>query len=98
MVPDALRATRFNVGTEELVVFSFPLRAVSLPEVLSPIERDVALAILEGLSNAAIAARRRTSERTVANQVASIFRKLGVSSRRELQTRLTSSARGADDE
>jgi DNA-binding NarL/FixJ family response regulator len=92
LLADAPRATRFNVGAEELVVFSFPLRAVCLPEALSPVERDVTLAILEGLSNAAIAARRRTSERTVANQMASIFRKLDVSSRRELLTRLTSGA------
>lgn len=38
-----------------------------------------------GLSNAETAARRGVSPRTVANQMASIFRKLGVHSRLELQ-------------
>ena len=43
--------------------------------------------VLAGLANAAIARRRGTSARTVANQVASIFRKLGVQSRAELAAR-----------
>jgi DNA-binding NarL/FixJ family response regulator len=40
--------------------------------------------VLEGKSNQEIAKSRRTAVRTVANQVASIFRKLGVGSRSEL--------------
>lgn len=43
----------------------------------------VAIALLEGLSNPEIATARQTSVRTVANQVASLFRKLGVRSRPE---------------
>jgi DNA-binding NarL/FixJ family response regulator len=66
-----------------LVVFSFPLGHPALPETLSPAERAVALALLEGLSNSEIAKARRTSVRTVANQLASLFRKLGVGSRAE---------------
>jgi DNA-binding NarL/FixJ family response regulator len=46
------------------------------------------LALLErGLSNAEIARSRGRSPRTVANQVAKIFEKLGVSSRSELYAR-----------
>ena len=89
LTPSGLRATRFAAGADELVVFSFPLKSPILPEGLSKAEREVTLALLEGLSNAAIAARRGSAVRTVANQVASIFRKLGVSSRAELHAALT---------
>lgn len=51
---------------------------------LTAAEEHVVALVLEGLSNAQIARRRGTRERTVANQLASIFRKLGVSSRSEL--------------
>jgi DNA-binding CsgD family transcriptional regulator len=47
-------------------------------------ESEVLLQLLEGLSNEEIATERGVSARTVANQVASVFRKLGVSSRGEL--------------
>ncbi len=58
---------------------------------LTEAERDVALAITRGLSNAEIAALRHRSPRTVANQVAAILRKLDVSSRGELAARFVSS-------
>jgi DNA-binding CsgD family transcriptional regulator len=67
----------------ELAVLSFTLPgddAISL----SSAESDVARHILAGCSNSEIAALRRCSTRTVANQVASLFRKLGVRSRLEL--------------
>ena len=51
---------------------------------LTGAERDVALAITRGLSNAEIGAQRGVSTRTVANQVAALLRKCGVSSRVEL--------------
>jgi DNA-binding NarL/FixJ family response regulator len=53
-------------------------------DVLTPAEAEVAALALDGLSNADIAARRRSSCRTVANQMSSIFRKLGIASRGEL--------------
>ena len=55
---------------------------------LSPAERAVLAGVLEGSSHRTIAARRHSSPRTIANQVAAIFRKLGVHSRRELITRI----------
>jgi DNA-binding NarL/FixJ family response regulator len=82
-VPFGLRASRVNIEGEELAVFSFPLPPPALPNSLSDAEHDVAIAVLEGLSNAEIAAARGTSTRTVANQVASLLRKLGVRSRTE---------------
>jgi DNA-binding CsgD family transcriptional regulator len=53
---------------------------------LSPAEEDVLRRMLGGQSNAEIAKQRRTSVRTVENQIAGLYRKLGVSSRRELIT------------
>lgn len=52
--------------------------------VMTAAERAVARAAMDGLTNAEIARRRGTSPRTVANQLFSVFRKLGISSRREL--------------
>jgi len=51
-------------------------------------EFDVAQRLLEGNTYAQIARHRRTSARTIANQVASIFDRVGVSSRHELAQRL----------
>jgi DNA-binding NarL/FixJ family response regulator len=51
------------------------------PVALSPAGREVAEALVHGCSVEDIAQRRGTSTRTVANQVRSIFTKLGVSSR-----------------
>jgi DNA-binding NarL/FixJ family response regulator len=81
--PFGLRAARVTIGGEEVVIFSVPLARPALPHCLSAAEGEVAVALVEGLSNAEIAAARRTSTRTVANQVASLFRKLDVRSRSE---------------
>jgi DNA-binding NarL/FixJ family response regulator len=54
---------------------------------LTPAERDVLEGLTRGLSNREIADRRRSSLRTVANQVARLLRKHGASSRVELAAR-----------
>jgi len=59
---------------------------------LTRAERDVLAAIVRGCSHRQVAAQRGTATRTVANQVASIFGKLGVGSRRELVARLVGDA------
>lgn len=51
-------------------------------------EREVVRLALAGLSNGEIARARRASERTIANQLASAYRKLEVGSRRELAARI----------
>jgi DNA-binding NarL/FixJ family response regulator len=79
-----LRAVRFRIDQNDYVLISFPLIAHQRFEVLTDAEREVASLMLEGASNAEIARARGSAVRTVANQAASIFRKLGVSSRREL--------------
>jgi DNA-binding NarL/FixJ family response regulator len=64
-----------------------PLEAVAPDPSLTSAERQVVEHVLSGRSNAAIARARSTSSRTVANQLAAIYRKLGVSSRWELAAR-----------
>ena len=56
---------------------------------LSDAEREVAMCLLGGMRRAVIAHERGTSPRTVANQIASIYHKLGISSHRELVVQLT---------
>jgi DNA-binding NarL/FixJ family response regulator len=56
---------------------------------LSDAERAVVTGILGGKRIAAIARERGTSPRTVSNQLASVYKKLGVSSRREVIALLT---------
>jgi len=52
-------------------------------------ELDVTLSALEGQGNSTIAEQRRRSLRTVVNQLAAVFKKLGISGRLELASRLT---------
>ncbi len=55
---------------------------------LSPREREIALLVAEGNSNAEVAARLNKSVLTIKTQLNSVFRKLGVNSRARLMTRL----------
>jgi DNA-binding CsgD family transcriptional regulator len=68
-------------------VMSIDNPAQSLREHLSPSEYEVARLAVEGKTYAAIARARQTSARTVANQLASTFRKLRVSGRCELRAK-----------
>lgn len=58
---------------------------------LSPAERDILPRLIAGRSNGALASERSVSPRTIANQLAHLFRKFGVSSRMELLIVLTRS-------
>lgn len=88
-MPRDLRASVMHVGEREVMVLSYSTVAVfEALQRLSPAEREVVELLLSGASNAEIAHQRGTSARTVANQAASIFRKLGVGSRMELAHRL----------
>jgi DNA-binding NarL/FixJ family response regulator len=75
------------VGGDELCWLFLPVEAFGLAPCLTSAERQVVTGVLNGRTNAAIASARRTSCRTVANQLAAIYRKLGVSSRWELAAR-----------
>jgi DNA-binding CsgD family transcriptional regulator len=78
------RVATFQLGTTQFAVLSVPLGDGSAMARLTAGEREVAALAATGLSNAGIARCRGTSERTVANQMASILRKLRVGSRYEL--------------
>lgn len=85
------RVSYLEVGGETLAVLSVPLGSAADLSALTLAERDVAERAAIGASNRAIARARGTSERTVANQLASIFGKLGVGSRAELAAKLRAS-------
>jgi len=81
---DRGRAAEFQYSGDSYCVLCVPAPHTVLDSVLSPAETAVMRMRLEGKSHAEIAARRRTSRRTVANQVATAFHRLGVSSRSDL--------------
>ncbi|MCC6872861.1 MAG: helix-turn-helix transcriptional regulator [Sandaracinaceae bacterium] len=99
--PPDLRVVEVAIGGVELLIASYPVERMDLERdtPLTRSEAEVAELAIHGKSNAEIAAARRTSVRTVANQMASILRKLGVGSRRELavhHVRGTLSSRAPD--
>jgi DNA-binding CsgD family transcriptional regulator len=81
-----LRITHLGDG---LILLSLPaVRAASATSGrarLTGAEAEVAALAVRGLANRAIADARGSSQRTVANQLASIYAKLGISGRRELR-------------
>jgi DNA-binding NarL/FixJ family response regulator len=82
--PSGLAVSAVELDDDQYLVLSFPAPAWNLPECFTAAEREIVLGMLRGASNEAIARERCTSVRTVANQIASIFVKLRVSSRIEL--------------
>jgi DNA-binding CsgD family transcriptional regulator len=86
--PPGLTATRTVIGDEEVLVLSFPLAPIELPPTLTAAEKAVVGDVARGATNAEIAKARGRSTRTIANQLASVYRKLGVSGRAELSARL----------
>jgi len=80
----ALRICRLRVGELHFEVAAFDTAPGAKAVRLTPSEAEVQEAILRGESNADIASARRSSVRTVANQVGCVFRKWGVNSRCEL--------------
>lgn len=86
---NTLDAFELELGGEDLVVISAPARGTSVRVAsLTPAEQAVVSEVLSGRSNAEIAAHRNSSPQTIANQLAAVFRKVGVVSRAELAVRL----------
>jgi DNA-binding CsgD family transcriptional regulator len=85
-----------DVSGEEMLVFSWEDNETRPPppESLSIAEKDVLERLVRGDSNATIARARKTSVRTVANQVASLLRKTKAQSRYELIQRYAGVTRG----
>jgi DNA-binding NarL/FixJ family response regulator len=88
--PNGPRATlaEYGVHGDTLLIGTYPLLPADQVANLTDAEREVLAALLTGSTNRNIAQRRNCSEHTVANQVQSIFRKVGVHSRSELPVRL----------
>ena len=87
--PPNLVADRID---DELGVFSWDI--AEPPPALTSAERDVLTRVVHGESNQAIAVARNTSVRTIANQVASLLRKCGATSRFDLIRRYGGSRDG----
>lgn len=93
--PQDLVADVFRAGGTRMAVVQFPCVGDA---ALTRAEHRVVVEILRGCSNADIARMHGVSPRTVASQIASAMRKLGVGSRAELSVRLASLlAAGADE-
>jgi DNA-binding CsgD family transcriptional regulator len=78
------RMTEFELGGESLAVGSYPLADEERFAELTESERDVAIHLMMGATYREIGRRRSTSERTIANQTQSLYRKMRVTSRVEL--------------
>lgn len=87
----ARRASFTHEGTDYQVVSAARPEA-SEWRLLSPAEREVVELLVERRTNAEIGRLRRTSARTVANQITSVQRKLGARGRSEILNRLIRSA------
>jgi len=84
VLPKGIQVKRTTDHGKPALLVSFPLPQIDWQKELTEAEIAVVHDVLAGLSNAEIGDKRGTALRTVANQVAAIFRKLGVSSRLEL--------------
>ena len=78
------RLMELELAGESLAVGSLPLLESETLSRLTHSERAVALCLVQGATYAEVSRQRETSERTVANQAQSIYRKLGIGSRTEL--------------
>lgn len=87
--PPALEAYVGHLGDEPVVLLEWPTAGEAARKGLSRSEANVLDLVLAGLSSAEIAARRARSRRTVENQLAAIYAKLGVRGRLELFARLS---------
>ncbi len=91
----ALPATEAGQNPRPYRVVSVARPDLDLGPALSAAEYAVARLLVEGKSYAEMALLRGTSVRTVANQVASVFQKVGVSGRSEFLSSLVRSPRFA---
>ncbi|HKO51097.1 MAG TPA: LuxR C-terminal-related transcriptional regulator [Polyangiaceae bacterium] len=86
--PTLGRLTRVEIDGEGYWVVSVVRPDLSFPVSLSHAEAAVVRELVAGRSHAQISSLRSTSPRTVANQLATVFRKLGVSGRGAVVHRL----------
>lgn len=82
--PSTLRVATVELEGEQFAVIEVPTTSAIDESKLSSTERKVLVLLLAGRSSREIATERRVAERTIINQVSSIYRKLGVCGRAEL--------------
>lgn len=78
-----LRLSPFRFAGRRFVLISDEVGG-AMPSGLTEAERDIVRLLRAGASNREIARARGTSERTVANQISNLLRKLDVGSRLEI--------------
>jgi DNA-binding CsgD family transcriptional regulator len=83
-VPTGVRISGLEPPFDDHVVISVPLSRPAVFAELTKSELEVAEGILAGRSMKELALSRKVSPRTIAQQVATIHRKLGVTTRHEL--------------
>jgi DNA-binding CsgD family transcriptional regulator len=98
-VPNGIRISSLEHPFEDHVVISVPLSRPAVFAELTRSELEVAEGILAGRTMKELALSRKVSPRTIAQQVATVHRKLGVTSRHELvalvsQSRATAASEG----
>jgi DNA-binding CsgD family transcriptional regulator len=91
---DPGRAARLEYQSRCYLVLGVERPEALLSRYVPPAEYTTLCMLADGLSYAQIASFRQVASRTVANQVASLFRRLGVSGRLELQQLLVRFAAG----
>ena len=82
--PTVATVVPVTVGGLRGFIIELPLDPARLPPCLTEAEREIVALVLEGRSNQEIADARGARYRTVANQLAAIYKKLHVASRTEL--------------
>jgi DNA-binding NarL/FixJ family response regulator len=82
------RLQEIDLAGEQIAIGSLPLVDEKKFTALTEAEREVAIELMRGATYAAIASKRGSAERTIANQAQSLYRKMGVNSRLELSTAL----------
>jgi DNA-binding NarL/FixJ family response regulator len=84
VLPEGLECWEIDGGDYLVFAFSLPEDAPDPLDTLTEAERQVVALALSGLSDQQIAEQRGSKPRTIANQLRSAYRKLGVCSRIEL--------------
>lgn len=82
--PLGFRSARLEHEGRTVLVMSYEVPEWEFPDSLTKTEQAVLRAMLNGASQQEIATARKVSYRTVANQLASAYGKLGVGSRAEV--------------
>ena len=78
------QVSRLDGVNEDLYVLSYPVPQLRFPIGLTTAERQIVSLLLDGLTTAEIATIRASAQSTVSKQLAGIYRKANVRSRREL--------------